>query len=235
MNLRRYRNGGETQRDPIAVVSCCSPRASSGRCARLPCLCCGARPFSNPEFSLSRQICLPDLCDRFFRRVDVSCLSRQWRQPSANGFSDFFTAARSAHRVLPALLCPALAIGAFSQNLHFAAHGYFRIEPSARISHAEAWHAVVDLARDCVAAHLPIPNVPMKGVTEFPTWDLRRFEPLLRAELDRQPDAEIPFAPWVQFSQGTPDEFQGVAQSLKRVRKQFRLTPEREQASKNSF
>lgn len=171
--------------------------------------------------------------------------ARQLQANSPNGFADFFSGPRY---LIPAGFCavgllaelmfalrlrkPAvqvavygsLTVAAIAGNLHFASHGYRQLAPQATISHARAWDAIVAMTRECRNARLPVPAVPMGTLThDFADWDLRHFEPLLRADLQLGSDAKLPMVRWDEFATTTPETYARVAPSVAAVRKQLRL------------
>jgi hypothetical protein len=169
--------------------------------------------------------------------------ARQWHQPSF-GFAAFLGAARylipstfaiagvmaealfllaSGPFFAVAVLNVGLAICAIIGNLQYAAHVYPKVNPRAMISHADAWRSIVAMARECRGANLSIPNVPLGALTqEFDDWDLKLFEPLLRAELQVPPDALLQFTAWPGFTGEIPEEYKRSVPSLGEVRKRLR-------------
>jgi hypothetical protein len=92
------------------------------------------------------------------------------------------------------------------------------------ISHASAWQAVVAMARECRRADLPIPNVPLGALTqEFYDWDLKRFEPLLRADLKIPPETNLRFIAWPGLTTELPKEYDRAVPALDEVRRRLRL------------
>lgn len=83
---------------------------------------------------------------------------------------------------LVASVC-ALAIVAMPlTQLSFQRTAYLVLDPAARVSHYSVWRLIVTTARQCRAAGLPLPNVPLDAVTrEFADWDPRMFRTLLSA------------------------------------------------------
>jgi hypothetical protein len=166
---------------------------------------------------------------------------RQWREPSPQGFADYLTGSRylipsafalgsimadllfllaSAPIFLNAILNVGLAVCAIIGNLQFAANVYPKVRPKSVISHASAWQAVVAMARECRRADLPIPNVPLGALTqEFYDWDLKRFEPLLRADLKAPPETSLQFVAWNEV----PNEYYRDVPALVKVREKLQL------------
>jgi hypothetical protein len=170
---------------------------------------------------------------------------REWHEPSPHGFADFLSAARylipgtfaltgalteaffllaSVPLFLGAIFNVGLAICVIAGNLHYAAHVYPKLYPQATISHADAWRAIVAMARECRSANLLIPNVPLGALTqEFYDWDLKRFEPLLRADLRVPRDALLQFTARPGLTDEIPDEYKRSVPSLGEVRKRLYL------------
>jgi hypothetical protein len=166
---------------------------------------------------------------------------REWREPSPQGFVDYLAGPRylipntfalagimaellflfaSAPIFLNAILNVGLAVCAIIGNQQYAANVYPKVKPRSMISHASAWQAVVAMARECRRADLAIPNVPLGALTqEFYDWDLKRFEPLLRADLKAPPGTSLQFVPWNE----TPDGYSRDIPSLAAVQKKLRL------------
>ena len=117
-----------------------------------------------------------------------------------------------------------LAVCAITGNLHYARHVYPKVTPKSMISHAHAWQAVLAMARECGRANLPIPNVPLDALTqEFEGWDLKLFEPLLRADLQVPSETNLQFLEWTGFVNELPDEYSRDVPSLGKVRKKLWL------------
>lgn len=179
-----------------------------------------------------------------FLTIVALTVARQWYEPAPQGYADYVTGARylipstfalagllaevlillaSAPIFLGAVLSVSLAICAIMGNLQFAANVYPRVSPRSMISHASAWRSVVAMARECRDANLAIPNVPLGALTqEFYDWDLKLFEPLLRADLGVPPGAMLQFEAWPGFAGELPDEYNRSVPSLGEVRKRLR-------------
>jgi hypothetical protein len=168
-------------------------------------------------------------------------LIREWRDPSPQGFVGYLAGPRylipstfalagvmvellflfaSAPVFLNAILSVGLAVCAVIGNLQYAANVYPKVKPRSMISHASAWQAVVAMARECRRADLPIPNVPLGALTqEFYDWDLKRFEPLLRADLKALPGTNLQFVAWNEV----PNEYYRDVPALVEVQKKLQL------------
>jgi hypothetical protein len=166
---------------------------------------------------------------------------RQWREPSPQGFSGYLMAPRSlipgafalagimadllflfasAPIFLNAVMNVGLVVCAVTGNLQHAVNVYPKLKPRSTISHASAWQAVVAMARECQSADLAIPNAPLGALTqEFNDWDLKKFEPLLRADLKTPPGTSLQFVAWNEV----PNEFYRDVPALVRVQKKLQL------------
>jgi hypothetical protein len=164
---------------------------------------------------------------------------RQWREPSLHGFVDFLYGPRylipstfslvgvmievlfifaSAPIFLNAIMNAGLAICAITANLEYAANVYPKVAPKAMVSHASAWRLILEMARECLTADLAIPNVRLGTLTqEFSAWDLKRFEPLLRADLNIPPETTLRFFEWSGRLRDLPTEYRRDVPSLARV------------------
>ena len=58
---------------------------------------------------------------------------------------------------------------------------------------------------------------------EFYDWDLKLFEPLLRADLDVPEGTTLQIVPWTAFAGALPDEYRRRVPSLAEVRKRLQL------------
>lgn len=170
---------------------------------------------------------------------------RVWRVPSPHGFADYLTGSRylipgsfalagligellfvfaSAPVLLGGILNAGLAAYAIVGNLQYAANIYPKVNPRSMISHSNAWKSVVAMARECQRAHLAIPNVPLGVLTqEFDDWDLKVFEPLLRADLKAPPETTLSFIAWPRLTNQLPNEYDRDVPSLGEVRKRLHL------------
>jgi hypothetical protein len=176
-----------------------------------------------------------------FLMMIVLISTRQWREPSPQGFMDYLAGSRylipstfalagimvellflfaSAPIFLNAILNVGLAVCAIIGNREYAVNVYPKVRPKSVISHAAAWQAVVAMARECRRADLPIPNVPLGALTqEFFDWDLKKFEPLLRADLKAPPGTSLQFVAWNE----TPNEYDRDVPALVEVQKKLQL------------
>ena len=69
-----------------------------------------------------------------------------------------------------------------------------------------------------------IPDVPLGILSqEFYDWDLKLFEPLLRADLHLPEGTSLNMAPWTTFAGESPDEYRRQVPSLAEVRKRLQL------------
>jgi hypothetical protein len=168
---------------------------------------------------------------------------RVWREPHLR-FADYLTGSRylipssfalagliadllfvlaSAPLLLGGILNAGLAAYAIVGNLQYAANVYPKENPRSMISHSAAWKSIVAMARECQRAGLAIPNVPLGALTqEFDDWDLKVFEPLLRADLKVPPETNLSFIAWPGLTNKLPDEYNRNVPSLGEVRKKLR-------------
>lgn len=92
------------------------------------------------------------------------------------------------------------------------------------ISHAHAWKSIVTMTKECQRADLAIPNVPLGALTqEFHDWDLKLFEPLLRADLKSPPGTSLQFVEWSDLMNNLPNEYDRDVPSLREVREKLGL------------
>lgn len=180
-----------------------------------------------------------------FLTIIALTAAREWREPSPDGFASYLTGSRhlipaafalvgvmsellfllaSGSILFGAFLNMSLAVCVITGNLHYTRHVYPKVTPKSMISHAHAWQSVLAMARECRKANLPIPNVPLGALTqEFDGWDLKLFEPLLRADLQVPPETSLQFLAWTGFVNELPDEYSRAVPSLGDVRKKLRL------------
>lgn len=170
---------------------------------------------------------------------------RELTHPSAHGFGDYFVGSRylipaqfallgfvillfvrvNAVPFLVSLLVNFLLLfSAIAGNAQFMKNVYPRVEPKSVISHARAWQSIVTMAKQCQKAGLAIPNAPLGVLTqEFSDWDLKRFEPLLRSELNVTTEAPLQFIPWDQVSKEPPAEYAKNVPALREVKESLTL------------
>ncbi|MEN3370178.1 MAG: hypothetical protein V7609_2321 [Verrucomicrobiota bacterium] len=118
--------------------------------------------------------------------------------------------------VLAAVFFVGLSCAALAMNRHHATQVYPAIYPVNMVSHEKAWQSIMAVARECQAAGIPIPNVPMGRLTqEFYDWDLRLFEPLLRDELKLKEQCR--FADWAKCRGVNRAQYDAAAPSLRRL------------------
>ncbi len=130
----------------------------------------------------------------------------------------------SAPLPLIVILNMGLGVCAITGNLQYAINVYPKVAPRSMISHAHAWQSIVAMASECRRANLAIPNVPLGALTqEFATWDLKLFEPLLRADLKSPPDTSLKFVEWTSPTNELPNEYDRAVPSLTEVRKKLHL------------
>lgn len=95
------------------------------------------------------------------------------------------------------LACCAIAVAAMITQWEFQMHGPMRsIMSGTRINHNYAWRLLRTTARACRAADLPMPNLPLKALTEEFDGDVESFLPLLRHDLALAPEAKLELVAW---------------------------------------
>jgi hypothetical protein len=109
----------------------------------------------------------------------------------------------------------AVGVAALLAQTEYQASAYPLLAPLSRIEHSVAWKLIVDTARECRSAQLPIPNVPLGALTqEFADLDARMFEPLLRQELHLAAGENIEIVPWDQYLAADRKRYQAAVPSL---------------------
>jgi hypothetical protein len=199
------------------------------------------RALREPSERNRARFCLQTFASVSFLMMIALISIREWREPSLQGFEGYLTGSRylipstfalagvmadllflfaSAPIFLNAIMNVGLMVCAVTGNLQYAANVYPKLKPRSMISHASAWQAVVAMARECQSADLAIPNVPLGALTqEFYDWDLKRFEPLLRADLKTPPGTSLQFVAWNEV----PNEYYRDVPALVRVQKKLLL------------
>ena len=187
------------------------------------------------------RLILQSFSSMFFLALIAMIAIRQWREPTTDGFASYLVGARylipstfalagiraeffflvaTAPIFLNALLNLSLGVCAILGHLQYAAHVYPKTMPLSMISHDLAWRSVVAMGRECRDANLAIPNVPLGALTQdFYDWDLKLFEPLLRADLKLPPGTSLQLRSW----EGLPDEYYRDVPSLAQVKKRLLL------------
>ncbi|MEY2481522.1 MAG: hypothetical protein QOK24_50 [Verrucomicrobiota bacterium] len=118
--------------------------------------------------------------------------------------------------VMAAIFFVCLSCAALAANRQHARQVYPAIYPLNMIDHEKTWQSIVAVARECEAAGIPIPNVPMgRLIQEFYDWDLRLFEPLLRDELKLTEPCR--FADWADCRGVNRAQYDAAAPSLRRL------------------
>lgn len=131
--------------------------------------------------------------------------------------------ARRAPRFSSAAFC-AMALAALAAQVDFRLNSFPYVAPFARISHTSAWGLIVATVRECRAAQLPVPNVPLGSLTqEFSDWDPKMFEPLVRRELRLERDEQIEMIAWEKYLQGERDSYRSSVPSLQLLEQKLYL------------
>ena len=108
-------------------------------------------------------------------------------------------------------------------NKQYARSAFPDVQSTFTVSHGRAWRTIVSMARQCRAANLPVPDVPMKVVSEFP-WPLHYYESLLRYSLKLKPDEKIDFVQWNQLDATTHRRYETAAPSIREAFKLLKVT-----------
>jgi hypothetical protein len=88
--------------------------------------------------------------------------------------------------------CIAYALGALVIQAQYQRSPAALLTPQSRVSHRTAWRQLVEAARECRAARLPLPNFPLTALTEeWPGSEVKMFVPLLQRELGVGPSEEL--------------------------------------------
>src|SRR5437763_4854271 len=115
-----------------------------------------------------------------------------------------------APRLSSAAFC-ALALAAVVAQRYFRSTTFVYVAPLERISHASAWGLLLSTIRECQAAQLPVPNVPMAALTHgFVNEDAKSFESLWRHDLHLKPEEKIEIIPWEQYLAGGRERYGSV-------------------------
>jgi hypothetical protein len=118
--------------------------------------------------------------------------------------------AQRAPRFSSGAFC-AVALAAFVAQVDYRWNTFPYVAPLARISHTSAWGLIVATVRECRAAQLPVPNVPLVSLTqEFSEESLGSFEALLRRELQIRSGEKIEMIAWEEYLRGGRDRYHGV-------------------------
>jgi hypothetical protein len=105
----------------------------------------------------------------------------------------------------------ALALAALVAQRDFRSTTFVYVAPLARISHASAWGLLLSTVRECRAAQLPVPSVPLGALTQgFSEADARSFESLLHHDLHLKPEEKIEIIPWEQYLAEDRERYRGV-------------------------
>jgi hypothetical protein len=105
----------------------------------------------------------------------------------------------------------ALALAAVAAQVDYRWTTFPYVAPFARISHTSAWGLIVATVRECRAAQLPVPNVPLGALTqEFSDQSIGSFHALLRRELQLRSDEKIEMIAWEEYLRGGRDRYRAV-------------------------
>jgi len=207
--------------------------------------CAFLRCLREPTLRNQTRLILQTFASISFLMMIALTAIREWQAPSPHGFADYLAGPRylipstfalagiwvellflvaAAPVFLAVFLTLGLGLCAVVGNLQFAAEVYPKLTPRSMISHERAWQSIVAMARECRSADLAIPDVPLGTLTqEFYDWDLKLFEPLLRADLNLPDGTSLNMAPWTAFAGASPDEYRRQVPSLAEVRTRLQL------------
>jgi hypothetical protein len=92
-----------------------------------------------------------------------------------------------------------MALASVVAQIEFQSTAYKHVARHSNISHASAWRLILDTARECRAAGLPLPNVPLDVLTqEFDKSSISTFDGLLRRSLGLAPAEPLHTIAWEQ-------------------------------------
>lgn len=129
-----------------------------------------------------------------------------------------------APRLSPAAFC-AIALVALMAQRDFRSTTFVYVEPLSRISHASAWGLLLATVRECRAAQVPVPNLPLGALTrEFSDANANSFEPLLRHDLQLRPEEKIDMIPWEEYLARDRERYRSVP-SLRLLEQKLELQP----------
>jgi hypothetical protein len=130
---------------------------------------------------------------------------------------------RRIPRFGPAAFC-ALAIAALIAQADFRMSTFGYVEPLTRISHAHAWKLLLATVRECRAAGLPVPEVPLDSLTrEFHPAETGSLEPLWRRDLRINPEEKIDRISWEQYLAGDRQRYSQLVPSLHLLERKLEL------------
>jgi hypothetical protein len=118
----------------------------------------------------------------------------------------------------------AIALAALVAQVDYRWNSFPYVAPLARISHSSAWNLIVATVRECRAAKLPVPNVPLGSLTrEFSDWDPMMFEPVVRRELHLGREEQIEMIAWKEYLQSGRDRYRQSIPSLQLLEQKLYL------------
>ena len=118
--------------------------------------------------------------------------------------------AQRAPRFSSGAFC-ALALAAVAAQVDYRWNTFPYVAPLARISHTSAWGLILATVRECRAAQLPVPNIPLVSLTqEFGDKSLGSFDALLRRDLNLKSGEKIEMIAWEEYRRGGRDRYRGV-------------------------
>jgi hypothetical protein len=128
-------------------------------------------------------------------------------------------------RRITTVACSAVVIAAVIAQLEFQRTPMRSVMPATRVSHYSAWRLVLATARQCRAAGLPMPNLPLGALTmEFADENIESFLPLLRHDLALRPDDKLDLIAWPLGAPENASRYAAI-RPLKELERQLNLWP----------
>ncbi|HVF73114.1 MAG TPA: hypothetical protein VM940_16040 [Chthoniobacterales bacterium] len=120
------------------------------------------------------------------------------------------------------IACCAIVPAALAAQVTFQKSAMPFLTTGTRVSHYTCWRLLVEAARECRAAGLPLPNFSMAPLTrEFSEADVRTFLPLLHHDLKLAPGETVELVPVEEYRRD-PARY-GRAASVKRFENKLEL------------
>lgn len=109
-----------------------------------------------------------------------------------------------------------LGLTAFVTNKQYAKNAYPDLQSALVVPHGKTWRDIVSMVRECRAASLPVPDVPMQVLAEF-RWPLHDYRDILRYSLRLEHDEKIEFLDWKQIDAAARQRYEEASPSLGKV------------------
>lgn len=118
----------------------------------------------------------------------------------------------------------ALGVAALVAQIDFRSTTFGYVEPLSRISHRDAWQGLLATVRECRAAHLPVPKIPLGTLTQgFFEADAESLECLWREDLKLKPQEKIEMISWEQYLAGDRGRYRNRVPSLHLLEQKLEL------------